>query len=152
MTRSKEKPTLHVMIVRRTKQQIEWTKRVITHELGIKRVVFSGATSGEEATTYLRYSIIPDLLILDMSLSDMSGTDLLRGVREDVKADVPIVMVSGTKKWERISSAYRKNIEIIVSDDANAEEMAHIINMVLSRSQGFSVSDILDGIDEDDLL
>lgn len=50
-----------------------------------------GATSGEEGLRKLR-AAVPDLVILDVNLPDLSGFDVLREIRE--RAPVPVIMLT----------------------------------------------------------
>lgn len=51
---------------------------------------------GSSCLVYLRAAPLPDLVILDWSMPGLSGSEVLRRLREDPRtAAVPVLMVSG---------------------------------------------------------
>jgi len=53
------------------------------------------ATTGEEALAELAREPVPDLVLLDLMLPDMSGMDICRHIRrEEATSDVPVIMVT----------------------------------------------------------
>jgi CheY-like chemotaxis protein len=73
--------------------------------------------NGAEALAALRGNVVPNVILLDVSMPVMDGFDFLRHRSEDPKlAAVPVVLVTNAKPHERptvgVSDVVRKPIDI----------------------------------------
>jgi two-component system, sensor histidine kinase ChiS len=60
--------------------------------------------SGKECLSFINNGICPDLIILDINLSDMSGIDLIPQIRDD--SDIPIIILSSEKNIETLIASF----------------------------------------------
>jgi len=92
-----------------------------------------GADSGEQCLEMLKNDEIPDLILLDITMSGMSGWDVAAEIKKNPKwSDVPIVFL--TAKTDDSSKAYGN----IVSKDYiekpfEIEDLKKRIDIVLER-------------------
>ena len=58
------------------------------------------ASSGPEALQILREKALPDLILLDLSLPEMTGADFMKTLRENAEwMQIKVIIVSG---WENL--------------------------------------------------
>ncbi len=96
--------------------------------------------SGAEALDLLRRNL-PDLLILEMTLPDLSGLGLCRSVREDGRlARLPLVMLSASNAEMDRVVAFEVGVDDFVSKPFNARELGLRIQAILRRTLRSSLS------------
>lgn len=78
-----------IVIVDDMKTNLQMLREILSPEY--KVIPFK---SGRQTLHYLSEHSLPDLLLLDIDMPEMSGTDLARRVREQYGDDVPILFVS----------------------------------------------------------
>jgi two-component system phosphate regulon response regulator PhoB len=92
------------------------------------------ATNGREAMELLQ-SEPPDLLILEMTLPDLSGIGLCRSVREDARlARLPLVMLSASSAEMDRVVAFEVGVDDFVSKPFNSRELGLRIQAILRRT------------------
>jgi DNA-binding response OmpR family regulator len=89
-------------------------------------------SSGKDAVAYLERApdvgITPVLLVLDLSLPDTSGLDVLRWVRARPELEgVPVVMLSGSGDDEDIERAYEIGIDAYLVKPAGIHGLPDVI-------------------------
>jgi len=90
------------------------------------------ATNGEEALPIVK-RIRPDIIITDMQMPKMSGTELITALRaEPETANIPIVIVAG-KNSGFDAREHRANFTIFKDIDIEAQ-LAKALDAVLSNS------------------
>ncbi len=66
----------------------------------------SAAYSGGEAMTWLKEHGLPDMILLDLTLPGMSGTDFMLQLKEDTQWErVRVIMISG---WDDLAERSRQ--------------------------------------------
>ena len=92
------------------------------------------AANGHEALELLRGDA-PDLLILEMTLPDLSGIGLCRSVREDGRlARLPLVMLSASNAEMDRVVAFEVGVDDFVSKPFNPRELGLRIQAILRRT------------------
>ena len=75
---------------------------------------------------------LPDLILLDMHLPDISGMELLRRFRADPRlAGVPIVMVSADALEQQIDAAFEAGCNQYLTKPVNVSELLAVIDAIL---------------------
>lgn len=92
----------------------------------------SGAKTGQEGLTKLRDEI-PDLVVLDLNLPDMSGFDVLRQIRNTLQ--IPVVMVTVQASDEDRILGLELGADDYLGKPFNHRELISRIKAVLRRSE-----------------
>ena len=83
-------------------------KRLLRHNALDKRLVI--AADGKQAVSILQSSSpadLPQLILLDINLPDMSGIDLLKSIKKDDKfKDISVVILTGSNEDQDIQKSY----------------------------------------------
>lgn len=80
---------------------------------------YSGETAIERAS-----KIIPDLILLDIKMSDMSGFEVCRFLKEDIKTkDIPIIFISALADNENIVEGFKSGGVDYITKPFNVEEL-----------------------------
>jgi len=81
------------------------TQRLMTRILESDYVVYSAMTGVE--TLAMIYQTIPDIIILDLVMPDMSGNDILKKMKSTpATRDIPVLMISGVADEEAEEAAF----------------------------------------------
>lgn len=64
-----------------------------------------------------------DLVLLDVKLGATNGIDLLKAMREELKVDVPVLLMSGLADTERIKEASKYQIKGFLVKPFNAKTL-----------------------------
>ncbi|ENH6101880.1 response regulator [Yersinia enterocolitica] len=89
----------------------------------------------------LVFSWKPDIILLDVMLPAMSGTDVLLAVRR--RSDVPVIMITALSDGPEKISALRFGADDYVVKPYNPGEVVARVHAVLRRCTGARTSDVL---------
>jgi two-component system phosphate regulon response regulator PhoB len=94
------------------------------------------ATTGEEALQQLRRRV-PDVVLLDLMLPDLSGTEVCRRIKEDPRTrHVPVVMLTArTAEVDRIVG-FELGVDDYVTKPFSVRELVLRLKAVLRRTPG----------------
>ena len=92
----------------------------------------SGAKTGQEGLTKLRDEI-PDVVVLDLNLPDMSGFDVLREIRNTLQ--IPVIMVTVQASDEDRIIGLELGADDYLGKPFNHRELVSRIKAVLRRSE-----------------
>lgn len=94
------------------------------------------ASSGEEALAWLR-ARVPDLVLLDLMLPDISGTEICRRIKSDPRTSaVPVVILTArTEEVDRIVG-FELGADDYVAKPFSVRELLLRIRAVLRRASG----------------
>ena len=99
---------IRIMLVEDNLEDAAVTKRVLKHNKLDKGLVI--ATSGKEALAALQgksRADLPQLILLDINLPDISGIDLLTSIKKDSNLrDIPVVILTGSNEDQDIQESY----------------------------------------------
>lgn len=76
----------------------------------------------------------PDIILLDWSMPDLSGIDVLKKIRE-AQNFVPVIMVTGKSAKEEIVEGLEHGADDYVTKPFNWDELVARVNSALRRSQ-----------------
>ena len=99
---------MKILLVEDNAEDIAFTRRVLKHN-NLTRNLFV-ATNGTEALLALQSedeSDLPDLILLDINLPDISGIDLLTRMKKDERLkDISVVILTGSNEDQNIQKSY----------------------------------------------
>ena len=77
---------------------------------------------------------LPDLILLDMHLPDISGMELLRHLKSDRRtAGIPIVIVSADALAHQIDAAFEAGASHYLTKPVNVGELLSVLDALLER-------------------
>lgn len=99
---------IRILLVEDNLEDVAVTKRVLKHNKLDRRLVI--ATSGKVALDALQNKTkedLPQLILLDINLPDISGIDLLTTIKKDKSQDtIPVVILTGSNEDQDIQKSY----------------------------------------------
>jgi two-component system response regulator len=99
---------IKIMLVEDNLEDAVVTKRVLKHNKLDKGLVI--ATNGKEALAALQNKTkadLPQLILLDINLPDISGIDLLTCIKKDDNlSNIPVVILTGSNEDQDIQKSY----------------------------------------------
>jgi len=94
-------------------------------------IVYTAPTGEEGLEQYRRRQ--PDLIILDLMLPEMSGTDVLRIIRQE-NENIPIIILTAkTSEIEKVVN-YRIGADFYLTKPYSLEELKEVIKVCLKRT------------------
>ena len=99
---------MKILLVEDNAEDIAFTRRVLKHNNLMGNLFV--ATNGTEALLALQSedeSDLPDLILLDINLPDISGIDLLTRMKKDERLkDISVVILTGSNEDQDIQKSY----------------------------------------------
>jgi two-component system, response regulator len=99
---------LKILLVEDNLEDAAVTKRLLLHNKLDKNLVT--LARGKEALAALQNSAVadlPQLILLDINLPDISGIDLLKSIKKDKKfCSIPVVILTGSNEDQDIQKSY----------------------------------------------
>jgi CheY-like chemotaxis protein len=99
---------IRILLVEDNFEDAAVTKRVLMHNKLNRDLTI--ATSGKDAIAALQNKSktdLPQLILLDINLPDISGIDLLRRIKKDEELqDIPVVILTGSNEDQDIQKSY----------------------------------------------
>ena len=92
------------------------------------------AKDGQEALDMVKESR-PDLMVADLEASKVSGLELLRTVRKDLKSGLPFVLLADLDYDEQILEAFRLGATDFVSKPFNPNELILRIRRIFEQDE-----------------
>lgn len=93
-----------------------------------------GAQNEEEAKSLVQSHAV-DLILLDVKLGKTSGLDFLRYLREELKLQTPVLMMSGLADTERIKEASKYNIKGFLMKPFNSKSLDEKVFQALAANR-----------------
>ena len=121
---------LKILIVEDDKELSHITELELTHE-GFLVVT---AADGREGFEKIQ-SENPDLVLLDVMLPRLSGLEILRKVRTELKSDLPIILVTARGETIDKVDGLNSGADDYISKPFKIEELLARMNAVLRRTQ-----------------
>jgi CheY-like chemotaxis protein len=125
-----------VLVVDDTDSARDVAERILRF-YGVKAI---GARSGEECLSVLEL-ILPDLILLDISMPDMDGLTLLEKIRQNSEwRDIPVVMMTAIADKESINKAFRLGArDYLVKAEFSAPKMLEVVHRHARHSDSASM-------------
>ena len=82
----------------------------------------------------------PDIVILDLFLTDGSGLDLLRHIKEKIEEKIAVIVYSGQANPQEFSLAIQLGAEGVISKADPPEEITAALNAIVQDEQYLSVT------------
>lgn len=99
---------IKILLVEDNLEDAAITKRVLSHNM-LEKGLFI-ATSGKEALALLQnrnVADLPNLILLDINLPDISGIDLLKSIKKDKNlSKIPVLILTGSNEDQDIQKSY----------------------------------------------
>ncbi|HPY41248.1 MAG TPA: phosphate regulon transcriptional regulator PhoB [Thiolinea sp.] len=107
-----------------------------------------GYTVMEAENAYVARELVanqlPDLMLIDWMLPDISGPELIRRFRKDeVTRDIPIVMLTARSEEEDMIHGLEVGADDYLSKPVSLKTLTARIKALLRRSEGFSARKVL---------
>ena len=91
------------------------------------------AANGRRAIEQLNIEL-PDVMLLDMMMPEMSGLEVLQVVRADKRtATLPIVMVTAKQEDTDVIASYERGADYYVTKPYTNDQLLHSIAAVLNK-------------------
>ena len=99
-------PEVEILIVEDNPNDVELTLRALAqHKLGNKVHV---TRDGAEALDYLRDSVRPKVVLLDLKLPKVDGLEVLRRIKSDERTrTIPVVILTSSREEPDVATAYQ---------------------------------------------
>ena len=102
----------------------------------LERVGFTveQATGGQEALEFLQRGAIPDVVVVDWNMPDLTGVELVKQLRANpILAKLRIIMVTSESSEERIQHALSQGVDRYLTKPVQEEDLFAAL-----RSLGFT--------------
>lgn len=80
------------------------------------------STNGREVKEYLK-EVIPDIIISDIMMPYFSGMELVDYVRNEIKSNVPIIIISSAGNEENVLNAFELGANDFLSKPVSPSEL-----------------------------
>ena len=100
---------IKIMLVEDNPEDVAFTKRLLKHNKldGDLVVAFNGLQALETLEKKARENNLPNLILLDINLPDISGIDLLTRIKQDDRfRRIPVVILTGSNEDADIQRSY----------------------------------------------
>jgi DNA-binding response OmpR family regulator len=113
--------------------EIQQLVRVLLMRIGIDPIVVDNATAAAQA---MRIPPLPDLIILDLMLPDISGMEFLRQLRaRDSFKTVPVLVLSALIESEQIREALDAGADRYLTKPYIANNLVTIVQDILKTGR-----------------
>lgn len=96
---------------------------------------------GLEGMAWLVKGNLPDLILLDMSMPRLSGSDFLRNIRQSgFFRDIPVIVVSGNDGEDDVRNCLRWGVDDYLTKPFNPISLKKKIESVLYEPEAFALN------------
>src|SRR5262245_15245887 len=93
------------------------------------------ALSGPAALEQLKMGL-PDLVLLDVMMPEMSGLEVLQQIKEDAAtARVPVILVTAKTHDEDVLNGYQYGADYYITKPFTAKQLVYGIDLVLGKGE-----------------
>ncbi len=121
----------HIMIVE-DDADVGKVFSIALRHAGFEVTVAENAASALAAVSHR----VPDVIVLDLMLPDMSGFDLVRLVRKEVEHHVPMIVCSGATAGFQMNKAKEAGADGFISKPVSVSELLQAIEAVIAPVSG----------------
>ncbi len=120
-----------ILIADDEKEVVTLLKKALTRE-GFDVVV---AFDGNEAKSKILEER-PDVILLDLVMPNLSGWKVLNWLRDEEKADTPVIIISAKNEMEDIKKSYSFKADYYIIKPIRIKDVIKSIYTVVSISEG----------------
>lgn len=125
---------IRIVLVEDNIEDAAFTKRVLKHNKLNKDLVI--ATTGQKAMQTLHdmgKGDLPQLILLDINLPDISGIDLLTRIKQDKSlCNIPVVILTGSNEDQDIQKSYDLGASSYLVKPISSDAMMLVIEKLFS--------------------
>ena len=126
---------IQVLLIEDDPQDVEITKEVM--ELSKMKININVVNNGVEALSYMRRengytkAIRPDLILLDLNMPKMNGTEFLDEIKKDVDFKmIPVVVLTTSKADEDIIKSYKLGASCYITKPVGLDQFQQVVQAV----------------------
>lgn len=110
------------------------TRKALEHRMKLDGYDVFSASDGKQAIEILKNGTI-DLLLTDLHMPNYSGLDLIRFVRNELKSNIPIIMVTRVGLEETVLTAFEIGADDYITKPFSPEELSLRVKKVIIRNK-----------------
>jgi CheY-like chemotaxis protein len=124
-----------ILLVEDNPDDVAFTKLVLRRSKLDSNLVVAG--DGSEAMAALEEMVgsvaLPDMVLLDINLPDISGIELLTRIKADIKfRDIPVVMLTGSNTDDDIQKSYDLGASTYLVKPISSDALMIVMKMLFS--------------------
>lgn len=110
------------------------TRKALEHRMKIDGYDVTTASDGIQALNLLKESHF-DVLLTDLHMPNFSGLDLIKQLRNELKSNIPVVMVTRVGLEETVLSAFELGADDYVTKPFSPDELSLRVKKAIMRSR-----------------
>jgi chemotaxis family two-component system response regulator Rcp1 len=129
---------VHLLLVEDNPADARLVQEALTPFLAQGTLQFSTVASGEAALAFLqhhepyRQAALPDLVLLDINLLGLSGTEVLLKIKQDSQLRfVPVVMFTSSGLAQEIAQCYELGASAYFLKPFGLEQFLHVVRLTI---------------------
>lgn len=133
----KEKKPYQILLVEDNPGDVALTHLAFQQQNGGKNFQISVISDGEEALAYLKrknpyeYAVRPDLILLDLHLPKIDGSEVLKEVKEDPKTrQIPVIVLTTSNHEQDVNMAYSLHANCFVRKPLEFDAFIQLIQLI----------------------
>ncbi len=112
--------------------------QVISDYLALEGISHNTATNGKEALNQIEQGQVPDIVLLDIMMPEMSGYEVCRKLRRDFSpSQLPIVMITAKNRISDLVEGFESGANDYLTKPCSKEELTTRIRAQLGMKQAF---------------
>ena len=110
------------------------TRKALEHRLKIDGYTVVTASDGKQAIDILLTDTF-DIILTDLHMPNFSGLDLIKYVRNDLKKNIPILMVTRVGLEETVLTAFELGADDYITKPFSPDELSLRVKKAILRSK-----------------
>lgn len=110
------------------------TRKALEHRMRIDGHDVATASDGKQGAEIIKSSKF-DLLLTDLHMPNFSGLDLIKYVRNDLKSNIPIIMVTRVGLEETVLTAFEMGADDYITKPFSPDELSLRVKKAALRAK-----------------
>ncbi len=110
------------------------TRKALEHRMKLDGYEVTTASDGMQGLEYLKKNKF-DVLLTDLHMPNFSGLDLIKQLRNDLKMNIPVVMVTRVGLEETVLSAFELGADDYITKPFSPDELSIRVKKAIMRSK-----------------
>ena len=110
------------------------TRKALEHRMKLDGYEVTTASDGIQALDLLK-NITFDVLLTDLHMPNFSGLDLIKHLRNELKSNIPVVMVTRVGLEETVLSAFELGADDYITKPFSPDELSIRVKKAIMRSK-----------------